>query len=136
MKLADLGFACKSAAQDGTGLNQSMVGTPGYAAPGIFKDQPYQGHIADLFSFGVILFMLYSGRPPFAFASQSDPHYNLIQSNKSEDFWKRHQNVKPTGFYSKSFISLISALFMADPEQRPSIDEIRKHPWFKKGKNF
>ena len=68
IKLVDFGFACKLEARDGTGFSRSVVGTPGYMAPEVLAKKPYQGHYADLFSFGVILFALQSGHPPFDLA--------------------------------------------------------------------
>lgn len=69
LKIVDFGFATPLEARDGTGFSKSMVGTVGYMSPEIIAKQPYQGYVADIFSLGVILFVLYAGHPPFDKAS-------------------------------------------------------------------
>ena len=70
LKIVDFGFACSLSGSDGKGFNSSIVGTPGYMAPEILSHQPYQGQVVDLFALGVILFILYSGHPPFEMAKE------------------------------------------------------------------
>jgi BR serine/threonine kinase len=50
--------------------------------------------MADLFSTAVILFIMYSGTPPFSKADPKDPYYKLIINNKHETFWAAHQRYK------------------------------------------
>jgi serine/threonine protein kinase len=52
-----------------------MLGTLAFMAPEIHYNKPYQGHVVDLFSIGVILFMMYSGVQPFKFALPTDEYY-------------------------------------------------------------
>ena len=86
-KIVDFGFACPVQGRDGSGTNRSRVGTLGYMAPEILYKQPYQGQVVDLFALGVILFTLYSGHPPFSYASEDDPYYKLLATNRSDLFW-------------------------------------------------
>lgn len=55
-----------------------MVGTPGYMAPEIMNSEPYQGSVVDLFALAVILFILYTGGPPFSSADSDDQFYKLL----------------------------------------------------------
>ena len=87
LKIVDFGFATPLEARDGTGFSKSMVGTVGYMSPEIIAKQPYQGYVADIFSLGVILFVLYAGHPPFDKASSSDRYYTWIHNNRTEVFW-------------------------------------------------
>ena len=48
----------------------------------------HDGKTTDIFALGVILFVVIKGRPPFADASTKDPHYSLIRSEKTDEFWK------------------------------------------------
>lgn len=41
VKIVDFGFACALEGRDGSGTNQSQIGTPGYMAPEILARQPY-----------------------------------------------------------------------------------------------
>ena len=77
-------------------------------APEILAKEPYQGHVVDLFALGIILFILYSGHPPFANADPKDSHYKLIASNRADLFWKTHEQRKAPGFYSEEFKDLIT----------------------------
>jgi serine/threonine protein kinase len=133
VKLVDFGFACKLEARDGSGFSRSVVGTPGYMAPEVLAKKPYQGHYADLFSLGVILFAMYSGHPPFDLATPTDNYYSLIYRNRIEEFWNKHQKHHPAGFFSESFIDLMSMIFQAEPCRRPVIADIIGHEWLQDG---
>ena len=87
IKIVDFGFACPLEGRDGTGTNRTRVGTLGYMAPEIMAKKPYQGQDADLFALGVILFILYSGHPPFTLANEEDSHYKFLAENRSDLFW-------------------------------------------------
>jgi len=60
-------------------------------APEVLAKKPYQGHVADIFSLGVILFAMYSGHPPFINATQSDSYYQYLYQNRIDLFWKKHE---------------------------------------------
>ena len=66
LKICDFGF---SSLIEGKNRNQVLTtynGTAGYRAPEItIHGTPYSGVSADVFSLGVILFILVVGKPPF-----------------------------------------------------------------------
>lgn len=105
-------------------------------APEIHMRKPYSGTSVDLFACGIILFILYSGTPPFAKADpKSDPHYKLFCAGRTDVFWKAHERNKPkvTGrdtFYSEEFKDLINAMLAADPNNRPTLQAIKSHAWY------
>jgi len=107
-KIADFGFAAPVEGRDGSGFLHTVLGTQSYMAPEITSRQPYQGPVVDLFALGIILFILYSGHPPFAMAEARDPHYKLLATNRADLFWKTHSGRKPEGFFSDSFKDLIT----------------------------
>merc|ERR1712051_457127 len=135
VKIVDFGFACPLEGRDGSGANTSTIGTPGYMAPEILARQPYQGQVVDLFALGVILFILYSGHPPFSMANEEDNYYKLLATNRSDLFWKAHSNPqrKPEGFYSEEFKDLITCMLQFHPHQRLCIADIIGHPWLSAG---
>lgn len=135
VKIVDFGFACPLEGRDGSGVNHSQIGTPGYMAPEILAKQPYQGQVVDLFALGVILFILYSGHPPFSQADESDNYYKLLATNRSDLFWKAHSNPqrKPEGFYSEEFKDLITCMLQFHPHQRLCVADIIGHPWLANG---
>jgi len=51
-------------------------------APEIIQHEAYSGQSVDLFACAVILFIMYSGTPPFMKADLKDPYYRLIVNKK------------------------------------------------------
>jgi serine/threonine protein kinase len=110
VKVTDFGFAAPVQGRDGSGFLKTMLGTQAYMAPEILLKEPYQGHVVDLFALGIILFICYSGHPPFNSAHPSDAHYKLISTNRADLFWKYHSNRKVQGFYTEEFKDLITSM--------------------------
>ena len=92
LKLCDLGFACKTSKQV-----KEKRGTESFMAPEILtKDSfsTYEGRQADIFSLGVILFILFFGQPPFHRADvRIDRFYGLCHK-KPEAFFRLHPTIK------------------------------------------
>ena len=65
IKIIDFGVAQYV---NNTGTNRTKVGTLGYMAPEVLAHQPYKGQLVDIFSLGVLFFILYTGHPPFSMA--------------------------------------------------------------------
>lgn len=64
LKIADFGFSCLIRGKDGTGILKTKLGTEGYMAPEI-ATKHYDGRKTDIFATGIILFIMYTGNPPF-----------------------------------------------------------------------
>lgn len=126
LKLADFGFASSKA------QNETRKGTDSYMAPEIHMGQKYSGQCVDLFAAGIILFIMVAQHPPFNKATPKDPHYKTISANRLDLFWKLHSRNKPGGlaFFSEEFMDLITQLLTFDPVQRPSLAEVKAHPWY------
>jgi hypothetical protein len=117
IKLADLGFASVVPAE---GLS-TPCGTPSYVAPEILERSPY-GVQADMWSLGVITYILLCGYPPF-----SSPHqqtlFKLIRQ-------ARFRFEPPTwDDVSSQAKDLISRLLVVDPTRRLTARELLRHPW-------
>jgi len=132
LKLADFGFATLLAGKGNNGRLKTILGTESYMAPEIhMKASYYHGILVDLFAAGILLFIFYTGRPPFNSAKPRDTFYNMICTNKHERFWAQQCKMsKDPNMFSDEFKSLVSAMLAFDPTQRPSIAEIISHPWF------
>lgn len=61
----------------------------------------YNGTKTDLFAAGVMLFIMYSGSPPFESAQPADRVYNLIRNGNWKVFWNAHSKRKPQGFFTE-----------------------------------
>jgi serine/threonine protein kinase len=98
-------------------------------APELMYKLPYDAKKADVFAMGVILFVFFSGHPPFHEATEHDPYYKLFIKNP-KGFWDFHakQNLKRN--YSENFRSLISKMIELKASARLSIDDIKQSPWF------
>lgn len=122
VKIADFGFAKRC--PDGKKL-KTQCGTPGYVAPEILMGVPY-GTKADMWSIGVILYILLGGYPPFIENNQRDL-FRKIKAGEYEfhkDYW---DNV------SKEAKVLISSLLTVDPKRRLSAREALRNPWISQG---
>jgi len=115
----------------------SSRGSCGYRAPEI-KDGSCRNPIAaDIYSLGVILFIMLSGNPPYAEVNkdgeyQFDHFYKLMRRN-NEKFWEVHSKHKPVkNFFNEEAIDLINWMLCEDAESRPTIQDIKGHPWFQK----
>lgn len=134
LKIADFGFATLLAGSDDSGKLTTLLGTPSYAAPEILLKQSYSGAAVDLFACGVILFVMYTGSPPFVSAMKQDSYYKFIVNNSMTTFWNYHEKnkVKVDGknFYSDSFRDLIGSMLAFEPDKRLSLAQIKDHPWY------
>lgn len=123
VKICDYGFANENKSKI-----TSFCGTTGYIAPELLMKQPYNGIANDIFSLGVILFVLVTGTMPFRSATSKDQFYNLIWRGDYDKFWKYCQCK-----LSENFKHLINNMICFCPEERLSISEILSSPWMREG---
>jgi len=128
LKLADFGFAkAFTSAYDRTMYTE--CGTPGYMAPELFRRTGYDPVAADVWSCGVILFILLAGFPPFQKPSMNDWWFNKLANNKHHLFWEAHSRT-PNVYFSDTFKDLINKVLAVDANKRMAMSDIIKHPWF------
>ena len=89
----------------------------------------YTGLQADLFAAGVILFIIYTGTPPFLSTKNTDKIYKLIRDKNFAKFWALHEKRKPKGFYPDSLKRLLNAFFSAQVEKRPTFESLKDDEW-------
>ncbi|KAL9265401.1 Serine/threonine-protein kinase SAPK2-like protein [Drosera capensis] len=106
---------------------KSTVGTPAYIAPEVLIKNEYDGKIADVWSCGVTLYVMLIGAYPFE--DPEDPRnfkktigWILSASYSIPDYIRLSQDCR----------HLLSRIFVANPEKRITIEEIKQHPWFLK----
>src|SRR5437868_1944806 len=105
---------------DGEFLKTSC-GSPNYAAPEVISGKLYAGPEVDVWSCGVILYVLLVGRLPF-----DDDHIPSL-------FAKIQRGVFTIPHWIKSeAASLIRKMLQTNPVQRATIEDIRDDPWFLK----
>ena len=127
LKLCDFGFSKGSAVSD----PKSSVGTLAYMAPEVLKTSgSYNGQLADLWSAGVMLFVMVFGQYPFdpLNSSSGGPAKTLKVVNAiMSGAWKF-----PDGGVSISpgCQRLLQRLILVDPSQRMSMADLLKDDWF------
>lgn len=118
IKIADFGFA-KKCLEPGSLTTQ--CGTPGYVAPEILEGVPY-GMKADMWSLGVIVYILLGGYPPFIEQNQRDLFRKIRKGQYEfhEEYW---------GQVSSDAKELISSLLTVSPARRLSGSEALRNKW-------
>lgn len=124
LKVADFGLSSLLDKAD----QCKYVGTVDYMAPEINARVSFCAIKSDLFALGVLLFTMVAGHKPFRKASIQDKWYRMICLD-NEKFWITAELKKPIGIFSEEFKDLVNKLLSYKPEMRPSMKEIRLHPW-------
>lgn len=114
LKVADFGFAVYKSIDS---LN-SYRGTMTYMAPEIKYGKTYDGREVDLFSIGVIIFIIVQGIFPFKEAKKDEYFYNLLLNRDYETYFEK---VNGTNL-SDDFKDMIVKLFSFDGKDRYTID--------------
>ncbi|XP_073037979.1 CBL-interacting serine/threonine-protein kinase 3-like isoform X2 [Primulina eburnea] len=122
LKVSDFGLSALSQTVRDDGLLHTTCGTPNYVAPEVLNDRGYDGATADLWSCGVILFVLLAGYLPFDDANLM----NLYSKISSAEF-------TCPSWFSFGAMKLIARILEPNPLKRITIPEILEDEWFKKG---
>ncbi|XP_006650987.1 serine/threonine-protein kinase ATG1a [Oryza brachyantha] len=117
LKIGDFGFA-RSLVQEN--LAATMCGSPSYMAPEIMRCEDYDAK-ADLWSIGVILFQLVTGKLPFHGTNIFKLRQNIHESNGVKFPPEIKDGLHP------DFIDLCSGLLRLDPKKRISFEEFFNH---------
>ncbi|XP_041799130.1 SNF-related serine/threonine-protein kinase [Chelmon rostratus] len=115
VKLTDFGFSNKF--QPGKKLTTSC-GSLAYSAPEILLGDEYDAPAVDIWSLGVILFMLVCGQPPFQEANDSETLTMIMDCKYTVP-----------AHVSSTCKDLIDRMLQRDPKRRASLEEIESHAW-------
>ncbi|SCZ93314.1 BZ3500_MvSof-1268-A1-R1_Chr6-2g08603 [Microbotryum saponariae] len=115
IKIADFGMA---ALERGGKLLETSCGSPHYASPEIVAGLNYHGASSDIWSCGIILFALLTGRLPF----DDENIRNLLAKVKVGRFTMPAE-------LTDGAKDLIRKMLEVDPEKRITMDQIQRHPW-------
>jgi len=84
-KIADFGFAASMRDANNQPVTFTEIcGTKVYMAPEVERGSQYRGDQVDVFSLGVVLFMMHMGQNPFA----TGQFYHLLW-NRPKTFWRQ-----------------------------------------------
>lgn len=118
VKIGDFGFAKRVHTLESL---TTRVGTPTYVAPEVLKNIPHD-HRVDLWSVGIVIFVLLVGYPPFMEENQNV----LFQKIRNGEWSFLPEDWKHISDDAKD---LIKGLLVVDPKERMNVDEALRHPW-------
>jgi len=116
VRLIDFGFAILS-----RGKLRVPCGSPAYTAPEILLAHEYDGHQADVWSLGILIYVMLAGRFPFQGATRAELSRNVLRGTFTS----------PSGL-SREPESLLRRVLVLDPNQRYTIEHVRVHPWMQR----
>jgi len=126
LKISDFGFSTLNIGDpDGDGnaraeLLHTTCGTPNYVAPEVLGKDGYDGRKADVWSIGVILYVLLAGYLPF----DENTMAALFQKIKNADF-------EYPDWFTGEAKDLLSRILVADPSKRIVLSDVKNHAWMK-----
>ncbi|KAK6522788.1 Chk1 protein kinase [Arthrobotrys megalospora] len=125
LKIADFGFATLFKHKGQVKKSTQLVGSPPYVAPEVSEGKGYIGDQVDVWSCGVVLFVLLTGNTPWDEPTGRSAEYLQYKStggNATYEPWPLiKQDVRP----------LIQSMMEIDPTTRYTIDQIKAHPWYR-----
>jgi serine/threonine protein kinase len=122
--LTDFGLCCECADNQ---KQTQRVGKGFYIAPEIFnREGPYDPKKADVWSLGIVLFIIMTGKPPMERPSKQDKRFVLFQEGKMADILSDWGLLHT---FSSECLELLSQMLRVDPAQRIGLDQVLAHAW-------
>ncbi|XP_078598734.1 testis-specific serine/threonine-protein kinase 3-like [Branchiostoma floridae x Branchiostoma japonicum] len=124
VKLTDFGFA-RDAPSDDRGrptMSQTFCGSAAYASPEVLRGKPYQPSSYDIWSMGVVLYIMVVGTMPF-----DDSNVRKMLRKQMD----RKLNFSSTRTISQECKLLITQMLSPDVSQRPTIHEVLNSRWLR-----
>ena len=120
LKIIDFGLSHEF---DGKELLKTKCGSPSYAAPEILRGKPYDGFKSDVWCCGIILYAMVCGYLPFDGETNKILFKNILKC--------RPEIPECLG---NSVKDLIASILTYDPEKRITIEGIKRHKFYLRGK--
>ncbi|TYJ35349.1 hypothetical protein E1A91_A05G231300v1 [Gossypium mustelinum] len=119
LKISDFGLSALP--EQGVSLLRTTCGTPNYVAPEVLSHKGYDGAVADVWSCGVILYVLMASYLPFDELDLTTLYSKIERAEFSCPSW-----------FPMGAKSLIRRILDPNPQTRITIEQIRSDEWFKK----
>uniref|UniRef100_A0A8D2I0N2 non-specific serine/threonine protein kinase n=1 Tax=Urocitellus parryii TaxID=9999 RepID=A0A8D2I0N2_UROPR len=122
LKLIDFGLSMSfTPGQKLTGFRGTLL----YSAPEMVKGKGFEGPPADVWSLGVSLYFMLSGTRPFKMSTTEGLKKRILEVSYS---------IPP--HVSEEASDLIQQILTLDPKQRPTLEQILRHPWLTQDEHF
>ncbi|KAJ0233646.1 CBL-interacting serine/threonine-protein kinase 23 [Hirschfeldia incana] len=122
LKVSDFGLSALPQQVREDGLLHTTCGTPNYVAPEVINNKGYDGAKADLWSCGVILFVLMAGYLPFEDSNLASLYKKIFKAEYTFPHW-----------FSANAKKLIKRILDPNPATRITFAEVIENEWFNKG---
>ncbi|XP_031494400.1 CBL-interacting protein kinase 5-like [Nymphaea colorata] len=122
LKVSDFGLSALTDGQSSGGLLHTTCGTPAYVAPEIINKKAYDGSKADIWSAGVVLFVLLAGYLPFHDLNLMEMYRKISKGDFRCPHW-----------FSPEVRKLLIRVLDPNPSTRITIAGIMKNSWFEQG---
>ncbi|XP_033103585.1 testis-specific serine/threonine-protein kinase 1-like [Anneissia japonica] len=120
VKISDFGFAREWS--DANRLCKTFCGSSAYASPEVIRGIPYDPHDSDIWSIGVVLFIMTTGS--MAYDDRDLNKMLKLMDAEEIPFLKEHPN-----FLSSDAVNLIKQILRKEPKERATINQMLNHAW-------
>ncbi|XP_062938319.1 maternal embryonic leucine zipper kinase isoform X4 [Cynocephalus volans] len=117
LKLIDFGLCAKPKGNKDYHL-QTCCGSLAYAAPELIQGKSYLGSEADVWSMGILLYVLMCGFLPFDDDNVMALYKKIMRGKYDVPKW-----------LSPSSVLLLQQMLQVDPKKRISVKNLLNHPW-------
>lgn len=125
LKLADFGLASRFKRKDGSRrISNDQRGSPPYMAPEILHSEEYYADATDIWSIGILVFVILTGETPWELPSFEDENFELFISNEG------NLNLGPWSRLDFTHLNLLRKILQPDPTKRLTLGSLRQHPWY------
>ncbi|XP_021716782.1 CBL-interacting protein kinase 2-like [Chenopodium quinoa] len=121
LKVSDFGLSALAETKRQDGLLHTTCGTPAYVAPEIISRKGYDGAKADIWSCGVILYVLLAGFLPFHDSNLMEMYRKIGKAEYKCPSW-----------FPKDARRLLGKILDPNPDTRVTIAKIKESSWYKK----
>uniref|UniRef100_A0A0D9WHP2 non-specific serine/threonine protein kinase n=1 Tax=Leersia perrieri TaxID=77586 RepID=A0A0D9WHP2_9ORYZ len=121
LKVSDFGLSALAESKRQDGLLHTACGTPAYVAPEVLSRKGYSGSKADVWSCGVILFVLVANYLPFHDRNLIEMYRKIAKAE-----------YRCPRYFSAELKELLYGILDPDPNTRMSISRIRRSAWYRK----
>ncbi|CAO2173938.1 unnamed protein product [Urochloa humidicola] len=121
IKISDFGLSALPQHLGNDGLLHTTCGSPNYIAPEVLQNRGYDGSLSDIWSCGVILFVMLAGYLPFDDRNLVVLYQKIFKGDCQMPKW-----------LSPAAQDLLRKILEPNPMKRINIAGIKEHEWFKK----